>query len=254
MNRKDCREMRREIDQSELGQRLSEQAERHLAVCPACAEFRAERSSLRELVGRLEPVTAPADFDIRLRARIARENDARTRQPFIFRFVMSTPGIAVAALAVMLVGSIVWFSQRPRTENSSNAATVPSGKETAQIPIAPPVAANNDRADAIQPPVAAVVPTDNSKRSNASRQYSARVPVFTAAQTSDFNSSQAQSIRLAQDRAGEVSLTAPVNPMVVSMQDDHGGTRRISLPPISFGSQRMTDNRIPVSMTKSRDW
>jgi hypothetical protein len=253
MNRQDCRAMRREIDQSELGRRLSEQAERHLAVCPACAEFRAERSSLRELVGNLEPVTAPADFDVRLRARIARENDARPRQPFIFRFVMSTPGIAVAALAVMLVGSIVWFSQRPRTENGSNSAAS-SGKETAKTPITPPVAPNNDRADAIRPAVATVVPTDNSKRSNASRQYSARVPDFAAAQTSDFNSSQAQSIRLAEDRAGEVSLTAPVNPMVVSMQDDHGGTRRILLPPISFGSQRMTDNRIPVSMTKSRDW
>src|SRR5712664_1558799 len=174
MNGKDCREMRREIDQSELGQRLSEQAEQHLATCPACAEFRAERSSLRELVGSLEPVTAPADFDIRLRARIAREHDARARQPFIFRFVMSTPGIAVAALAVMLVGSIVWFSQRTTTE-SSKTATTTSGKETATSPTSPSLTPNNDRAAEIQPPVAAVVPTEISKHSNVPRQYSGKV-------------------------------------------------------------------------------
>jgi hypothetical protein len=253
MNGKDCREMRREIDQSELGQRLSEQAEQHLAGCPACAGFSAERSSLRELVGSLQPVTAPADFDIRLRARIAREHEARARQPFIFRFVMSAPGIAVAALAVMLVGSIVWFSQRTTTESSKTAATT-SGKETATSPTSPSLAPNNDSATGIQPAVATVVPTESSKHSTASRQFAAKLPVYTAAQTSDFNSSQAQSIRLAQDRAGEVSLTAPVKPMVVSMQDDHGGTRRILLPPISFGSQRMTENRIPVAMTHSRDW
>jgi hypothetical protein len=42
--------------------------------------------------------------------------------------------------------------------------------------------------------------------------------------------------------------------MVVSMQDDHGATRRISLPPVSFGAQRLVDNRIPVSSTNSRSW
>jgi len=35
------------------------------------------------LVGALEPVVAPADFDVRLRARIARERETH-QQPFIF--------------------------------------------------------------------------------------------------------------------------------------------------------------------------
>ncbi|MDX6559136.1 MAG: hypothetical protein QOF72_2185, partial [Blastocatellia bacterium] len=45
-----------------------------------------------------------------------------------------------------------------------------------------------------------------------------------------------------------------LRPMVVSMQDDRGETRRISLPPVSFGAQRLVDNRIPVSATNSRSW
>src|SRR5205807_526586 len=64
----------------------------------------------------------------------------------------------------------------------------------------------------------------------------------------------AQSFQLAPDRAGEVSLTAPVKPIVVTMYDERGGSRKIQLPPISFGSQRLTDNRTPVSMTNTRDW
>src|SRR5215831_9659130 len=111
MSGKVCREVRREIDQSELGQSLSANAEAHLTACPSCAEFRAERSRLRELVGALTPVTAPADFDMRLRARIARERDV-PGQPFIFRSVMSTPGIVVAALLVLLVAAVVFISQR----------------------------------------------------------------------------------------------------------------------------------------------
>ena len=252
MNGKDCRAMRREIDQSEMGQRLSEQVESHLAVCPACAEFQMARTRLRELVGSLAPVTAPADFDTRLRARIARENDARSRQPFIFRFAMSTPGVAVAALAVMLVASVVWFSQRTPSQGSSNA-TAGNGSLPA-APKTPVVAPDNGNGSATEPVIATTIPTDGSKPSNPPRQSPTKAPVFNAPRTSDFDSSQAQSIRLAPDRAGEVSLTAPVNPMVISVRDDHGGTRRIMLPPISFGSQRMTDNRIPVAMTNSRDW
>ena len=43
--------------------------------------------------------------------------------------------------------------------------------------------------------------------------------------------------------------------MVVSMEDDRGATRRISLPPVSFGAQRLVDNHIPVSSTSnSRSW
>jgi hypothetical protein len=36
-----------------------------------------------------------------------------------------------------------------------------------------------------------------------------------------------------------VSLSAPVQPVVVSMRDDNGATRRISVPPVSFGSQKL---------------
>ncbi len=130
MNLKDCRAVRLEIDSSELGQGLSEQVETHLAACPACAEFRTERRELRELVGSLQPVVAPADFDVRLRARIARERDSGARQPFIFRFALTTPAIALAALLVILVWAIVWINQKNRSANPITAAAG-QNKETA---------------------------------------------------------------------------------------------------------------------------
>ena len=248
MNETDCRAVRREIDESELGQRLSGQIESHVASCAACAEFRSQRSRLRELVGSLAPVTAPADFDLRLRARIARDNAARSRQPFIFRFVMSTPGIAVAALAVMLVAGLVWFNQRTPIQTSNTASTNPV-KEKPVAPVASSVGPES-QAGSKQPDLVAAVPTE--KRSSAVRQYTNRT-TDNAPRSSDFNSSAAEAFRLSQDRAGEVSLSAPVNPMVVTVRDERGGSHKILLPPVSFGSQRF-DSRVPVNMTNSRDW
>src|SRR5439155_8427850 len=71
----------------------------------------------------------------------------------------------------------------------------------------------------------------------------------------DYGVSPAQSYQQIEQRAGEVSLSAPLKPMVVSMQDDRGATHRISLPPVSFGAQRLIDNRVPVSFgPNSRSW
>ncbi len=250
MNGTDCRVVRREIDESELGQRLSGQTETHLATCAACGQFQAERSRLRELVGSLSPVGAPADFDMRLRARIARENSARSRQPYIFRFVMSTPGIAVAALAVMVVAGLVWFNQRTPMQ-PTNTLSTNGGQEAPKTPTVPSVGP----VDVKQPPsdtVATAVPGDTTpKHPNGFRPAAVRTSGNT---TNDFNASPAESIRLNQDRAGEVSLSAPLNPTVVTVRDERGRSHQILLPPVSFGSQRFNDSRVPVSMTNSRDW
>ncbi len=251
MNRNICRDARQEIDQSELGERLRATTEAHLATCRECAQFRAERNSLRELVGTLAPVTAPPDFDVRLRARMARERESG-RQPFIFRTLMGTPGIAVAAVLVMLIGSIVLFNQRKGTENLNSARTVTPNVPSQNPDVSPNSPAGGNTAASLQNPPD--VSTTPAKVTAVSSRSNKPAPASRTSGSSDFAVSRAPSIRLSPDRAGEVSLTAPVNPMVVSVRDEHGATRRILLPPVSFGSQRLNDNRIPVSMNNTRDW
>jgi hypothetical protein len=255
MNANDCRTVRREIDTSELGQRLSGPLEMHLAACAACAQFRTERVQLRELVGSLKPVAAPADFDMRLRARIAREKDASARQPFIFRFAMTTPAIAVAALIVLTIASIVWINQRKQTANTPIATGNPKDEKLAGTAPAPanPTKTGNQPKEGL---VATFEPPRTPKRpTQAERNPGKSVPVSATSpsQVSEFNTTAARSIPQARDRAGEVSLTAPSKPMVVSVQDANGATHKILLPPISFGSQRL-DTRTPVGMTNRKDW
>jgi hypothetical protein len=255
MNGRECRATRREIDESELNQRLSDQARSHVASCSSCRGFHAERTSLRELVGSLEPVAAPGDFDLRLRARMASERQSRARQPFIFRLVTSTPAIAVAALVVMLAMSLVWLAQRNRSQ-APPTALVPI-KEAPKVPEQTQLASNggSDIGQTGVPPAPLDLKPgsrpgrgENSPREINSKSAPADVKAI------DYGVSPAEYIRQGEQRAGEVSLSAPLKPMIVSMQDDHGATHKISLPPVSFGAQRLVDNRIPVSSTNSRTW
>ena len=254
MSGKVCRETRREIDHSELRQTLSAEAEGHVAACAACAAFRDERLRLRELVGALEPVVAPVDFDVRLRARIARERDSH-KQPFIFRFVMSTPAITVAAALVMVVGSIVFMNQRNRTPVPAIVSTNEKPAAATTETVSPSVPPKSDNNVPVQPTVVAALPSENSTHPNSTgRNITRSITTPVGLEASDSTVSRANSYQILKDRAGEVSLNAPVKPMVVTMYDERGGSRKIQLPPISFGSQRLTDNRRPVSMTNTRDW
>ena len=254
MNGKECRATRREIDESELNQRLSDQARSHLAVCASCRDFRAERTSLRELVGSLEPVAAPGDFEMRLRARMASEQ-GRARQPFIFRLVTSTPAIAVAALVVMLAMSLVWLAQRNRSQ-APPTALVPI-KEAPKVPDQPQLASNggSDAGQTGVPPAPVDLKPGSrpGRGENLPREINSK-SALAGVKATDYGVSPAEYIRQGEQRAGEVSLSAPLNPMVVSMQDDRGATRKISLPPVSFGAGRLVDNRIPVSSTNGRSW
>lgn len=256
MNGKECRATRREIDESELNQRLSDQASLHVAGCASCRDFRAERTSLRELVGSLEPVSAPGDFDLRLRARLANEQQGRARQPFIFRLVISSPAIAAAALVVMLALSLVWFAQRNRSQDSAIASgpskqspVVPNQSELASNPVDVPVQTSGSTS-----PTSVDVKGRQNREDNTYRQINSK-PNSAGVNARDYGAAPAESYKQIEQREGEVSLSAPLKPMIVSMQDNRGATRKISLPPVSFGAQRLVDNRIPVSFSpNSRSW
>ncbi len=256
MNRKDCRSARQEIDESELGQRLGDQARSHIIACPSCRGFQAERTSLRELVGSLEPVSAPGDFELRLRARMAGERQSRPRWPSFFRLVTSTPGIAVVALVVMLAMSLVWYAQRNGIQTAPMAAApikaAPDASHQDQVAVNKQIEPAKSAAPA--KPNETVQGSQPDRSGDSVREKNNKL-AQSEIKATDYGVSPAEIVRPGQQRSAEVSLSAPLNPMVVSMQDDHGATRRISLPPVSFGAQRLVDNRVPVTFSpNSRSW
>lgn len=256
----ECRATRQQIDQAERGEQLSAQALRHVESCASCGAFQHERTRLRELLTSLDPVTAPADFDFRLRARIAAQRDSARRRSLFSSFVLSTPAISVVTVLVVALGlSIVWIQRhgvnQPPTvaANSSNQARE----------------GNSTTVDNPPPSKQANVP-DSTITGNSTGNTNPDAPIYlgrggkpqfkgpgstqSVRYSRDLSEGSAPSIKQGQN-ATDVSVTAPLNPMVLSFQDEKGATRKVSLPPVSFGSQRLLESRVvPVSLTNGRVW
>jgi hypothetical protein len=244
MTNKECRNTRREIDELELGHRPSVQATAHMATCVACQEFQAERTSLRELVGSLEPVVAPPDFDMRLRARLAAEKYDNRQQPFFARLI-STPALAAAALFVIVAGSVFWISRRPSSVPSSSRN--PEIAETNAQPSAP-ATVNQRGNESVAPPsdagsdVAVATPSKVVHRNRGTRLTSSEDLSLRGAEV------------IPQSDSDQAYVTS--RPVEFALQDERGKTRKISLPPVSFGAQNLvSDNRRDVSYSPtSRVW
>ena len=241
----ECRVTRQQIDELELGERPSERATAHLSLCAGCRDFRAERNELRQLVGSLESVVAPADFEMRLRARIAREQSP-SQEPFFARLIR-TPALAAAALFVMVGGTLVWVAQRD-IEPSTPLATVQQPSPVAKasdsaVTTSAPTDAADDAAEANTSPVeGAQTVSSGTIRKNrpGSRGHS-----------QDYSVLPGDSVR----QGDQAYVNAPSKPVVFALEDERGTKRKISLPPVSFGSQSLVDNRVPVSYTgNSRIW
>ena len=236
---KECRLTRRQIDELSLGERPSERTSAHLSLCAACRDFRAERTELRQLVGSLESVVAPADFEMRLRARIAREQSP-SREPLFARLIRM-PALAAAALFVIVGGSLVWVAQRD-IEPSAPMATVKQPSPLAK-PSEPVTRGVPGEATDANPPgdeTAQNVAGVGNRKNRASRVRS-----------QDYSVLPAETIR----QGDSAYVNAPSKPVVFALEDERGTKRKISLPPVSFGSQSLVDNRVPVSYTgNSRVW
>ena len=237
----ECRFTRQQIDELKLGERPSERASAHLSLCAGCRDFRAERNELRELVGSLESVVAPADFEMRLRARIAREQSPSRQEPLFARLIR-TPALAAAALFVMVGGTLVWVAQRD-IEPSVPVATVQQPS-----PLAKPSDSNTTTS----------VGSDMTEASTPTDEVAENVPNVTArrhrpgsrVRSQDYSVLPADPIR-----SDQAYVNAPSKPVVFALEDERGTKRKISLPPVSFGSQSLVDNRVPVSYTgNSRIW
>src|SRR5207253_3938942 len=69
------------------------------------------RQSLRRLVGSLEPVVAPSDFEFRLRARLAAVSNGGSRHFSLRSFLSSASAVALAASFALLVAGVIIYKQ-----------------------------------------------------------------------------------------------------------------------------------------------
>lgn len=255
-----------EIEEVETGRALSEEARAHLSSCPRCRRFQDERFKLRSLLGALPEVVAPADFDFRLRARIAATKSAERNGHLFWRAMMpGTRAFAIAASVALLITAAFVFkfinSSRTGVKPNPQVAKIESpASAPAQVDEKGETQANQTAQSSQQ-----VSGTNNEKKQASSQsetknlftqnprveRFNRRPETFATPHStsqpvaSDSAVSAALVFKRSQEKnplfgeAGVVSLPVRVTvpPLKVFSTDRRGSFRTVSLKPVTFGSQ-----------------
>lgn len=169
-----CKACRVEIEELDESRSLSLSAGAHLESCAGCRAFRAEHNALGRLIGSLEAVAAPADFDFRLRARLAAAKSVGARSGVWHRFAPGAWSMALAASFVMLIaiGLIVRQVWRAPGVNNRNQEVAHNGSVNGNAPAIIPSASPVKNDPDIQPKDAPAI--DNLMQQAAMRPTSHR--------------------------------------------------------------------------------
>jgi hypothetical protein len=259
----DCKACRNEIDLSPAGGgERAAQARAHIRSCARCREFSAERRALSELVSSIEAVSAPDDFEWRLRARInADKRGDHVRQSFRPGFAPGTQAIALAASFALLLGVAVIFKQTNTEElratpagevaagNARQIVKTP-GEETAPLPETK-VLSNNKRTNTtssfVNSRVRSTIPARVASEAKERLAPAAVASVHdSTVRSNDFSSTAAPVITLFA-----VPVKDPSQHLKLMLDEGHGATRTVSLQPVTFGTQSILERQGGASVQRS---
>jgi hypothetical protein len=128
-----CKQIREEIDTASR-RSLRGGVRSHLNDCPDCRRYADETTSLIGLLGAQPRVEAPADFEFRLRARLARAQAAESDRPqgFLWKILSETfspktcswrqMGAAAATIAMVITVSTFYLKRDDRASGSISAS------------------------------------------------------------------------------------------------------------------------------------
>lgn len=258
MRNTNCRNVRREIEEIAESDLLSSSAKDHLKNCPQCGTFREERLKLREMLSSLGAVEAPGDFDYRLRARLANEKRGGSR-PFVMRNLSFGFRSSAFATILLLIGSAFLFIRFSNTSDSplSADASKPQSTATDIQAIKQPENAGSTPLNPVAHAPQADQPGVTEKSLDAPPVHTQRRPNRRAGlrgevaslrnnprlSTRDSSSTEAPIFRpvdaVAADGSSVFPIAASFQSLKVSLDDGRGSSRTISLPSVSFGSQRV---------------
>ena len=258
-----CQSYQNQIEEMEAGERPSAETIAHLSTCEACHAFYVERQSLRQLIGEMDPVAAPSDFDFRLRARLAASNGAGNHRSSWRAFVFSAPAIGLAAsLLVLGVAATAFYNGskpapivagspaevvRQKTEPPHKTVSVSSPAEISS-PKTSPVATTKKT----ESPILASAPTSNRQsrtgngQTNSPRKQMPATPSSGQRLSNDFAASGARVITpyaqpspaiIGASPLVEVSVRSKSQPLKIDLDDRSGMKRTVTLEPVIFGSQ-----------------
>ena len=275
-----CKACQTEIEEVGKDSRLSDESQAHLATCRSCRDFQRERLALKQLLGDLEPITAPPDFAFRLQSHLAAVKSAEKHRLNWSSFAPGIPAIALAALFVVLLAAAVSYrhlpfrpiqtappaelaTATPRRVDAPEQATT-SGRLNIATEQNPPAMVNEVKKRKVNSGALSKV----RSRATEPREVNVKREAWPAAAPNTSVAANEFSVGAARVKTpsgefnptGALSLPATV-PVRVSTQqmkvllDDGRGTKRmIALEPVTFGSQEIIERSgaKPVKVSGTR--
>jgi hypothetical protein len=237
MSKTICSTIRRQLDDMMLGEPQDPDISRHLTECSECRDFHDKQTKLRQIVGSLGTVNAPSDFDFRLRSRIAsgRSNGSYQLSRSIWWFGQRTA--AVAAALVMIVGAI--FLVRELQNRSTPDQTAEDNKPPSRTAPAIVDSVNADTNQSSKGTEVTARVAGEKEKERVSRRNTTPVRNIRTLESEAQASSLAPVIRLPQTSDQVFPIDASQQSLRVSLFDGRGNPRTISLPTVTFGSQRV---------------
>jgi hypothetical protein len=251
MRNMNCRNIRHEIEAAGSARFLSKATIAHLDTCPACETLSRQQNNLQAIVSSLGTVEAPKDFDYRLRARLAAEKRGASGSLMLGGFSFGLRSAAVAAMLLLIGAAFIFVSFRSQPTNQ--LANGGPAKPLNVTPIPNVTPGSNEltavKKDQLPPVEERLVPSKrfqkgpDARREVATRRNQNRVGTYDEAM------SVAQS--LTPDDAFPINTSN--QSLKVSVDDRRGTKRTISLPSVSFGSQRTLSQSSSPLLAASRD-
>lgn len=266
-----CQNCKNEIEERNLRrERLTDAATAHLSACESCRVFCEERLALSRLVGGLEKVSAPADFDFRMRARMAAEasvgRGARARW---FNFSPAALSWPLAACFALAISASLYFQsrQQPAITTTQPEQSRPVAAVSA-TPTSPQTSINKATSQSastknVETPRSADAPSLKNalaaRRNTGNVRAAGRTIVDVAQIRADVEESISASLMGATVRhavnAGAqgkgalipVQVSAQERPLKVLLQETGGGARTISVESVSFGSRDVIGRQAKIS-------
>jgi hypothetical protein len=255
MSKTDCREIRRALDEIRLGARSSVATMQHLQTCVDCQNFHEKQTKLRQIVGSLGMVEAPADFDLQLRRRLANERSASAYRFPLGLWPVGMRAVTVGAAVILMFAAFllvrhVFTPQLPDSrlaQENNRKEEQPAPKTTVAL-------------DSQPQEIRTTAPGNVAQEQSGQRQRGAiRVAGLRPRQslaTKDSASLPAPVFGRNQSfEAAPFTINASQEFLKLSLDDGSGVARTISVPRVTFGSQRvLTTNNVSNQFAPRGIW
>ncbi|HVF88047.1 MAG TPA: hypothetical protein VM866_10675 [Pyrinomonadaceae bacterium] len=245
-----CKIFQIEIKNRDWGTPLSLATREHLDCCEECRKIHDEQTSLRLLIGELEKVCAPADFEFRLRSRIAAtENAGRTTFRERLKFSPNTVSLVLAGAFVLTSALTIRFARFEQSGLSNPSVPIVETATKTPAPIQTVIPEEARTLPDVQPVAEEIVEqiahhkyvNEQKRKSTAGQPRIARrafpLPAVEATSGSNTMGLTKAPVISAQMATVAIPMSGGIKSVSLILRNERGESQKVSIKSVSFGTQ-----------------